>query len=73
MNTYYVNGIQVSREKAVAHWHRSRTYRMAKRRGRIFLDADLGDNSSGQVDHLSEAGIEIVMRQPFDDEKDGAE
>lgn len=60
MKTYTIKGQPATREQAVAHWHRSRTYRMAARRNLIFLMADQGDNSKGAVTHLREAGIEII-------------
>lgn len=65
---YFVKEIAVTREAAVAHWHRSRTYRnCAGKRGLLFLLAEQGVNTDGEIEHLAEAGIRIEREEPRHD------
>lgn len=66
---YFVKDVETTREKAVAHWHRSRTYANCARghRGRLFLLAESGENSNGEINHLAEAGIRIERQEPRHD------
>lgn len=66
---YFIKDVETTREKAVAHWHRSRTYANCARRfrGRLFLLAESGVNTNGEITHLAEAGIRIERREPRHD------
>lgn len=65
-NRYFVKDQEVTREQAVARWHRSRTYANCARRSRglLFLRADQGINTAGEIQHLAEAGIRIEHEEP---------
>lgn len=65
MNRYLLHGKPVTREQAVAAWHRSATYANAarKRRGLIFMLADRSAFYTAEVLHLAEAGI-TIEREP---------
>lgn len=66
MHTFYVNGRRTTQQDARAHWLGSATYRNANKMTRDAIwrtalngDANGNHNPHGEVNHLSEAGIEL--------------
>jgi hypothetical protein len=66
VHTFFVNGKRVSQKQAFEHWLASKTYRNANRSTRqtiwgtaLYGDESGNHNPHGEVNHLTEAGIEL--------------
>lgn len=69
MNRYFLNGQEVTREQAVAAWHKSPTYEWLRAggdrdRGVIFLRASRSPDAVRELRFLAEAGITIERHNP---------
>ncbi len=66
-NIYKIYGVRVDEKSALNHWINSETFKNARKstRNKIWKTATRGDkygnhNPAGEIEHLNEAGIEII-------------